>query len=214
MTAVEDPGIYLGMLAIWGRSKKRGLSYVKGKLLGKIQGWKQSTFSQAGREFLIKAVAQAIPTYLMNIFKFPANVCNDLDSLTFKFWWGHKGKERHIHWISRDTLGLPKAVGGLGLRSFMDFNEALLAKQCWRLIQNPNSLWARVLKARYFPHCSSLDAKCGGRASWAWSSLLSGRDLLLKDAHWQVMNGKEARVWLDRWLFTLPDGHYFPSGSI
>lgn len=96
----------------------------------------------------------------------------------------------------------------------MDFNDALLAKQCWRLIQNPNSLWARVLKARYFPHCSFLDAKRGGRASWAWSTLLSGRDLLLKDAHWQIMNGKEAQVWLDKWLPTLPDRHPLHSGSV
>lgn len=44
---VGDPGSYLGVLAIWGRSKKCGLAYVKGRLLGKLQGWKQSMLSQA-----------------------------------------------------------------------------------------------------------------------------------------------------------------------
>lgn len=180
----------------------------------KFKDGNSQPFLKRGREVVIKAVAQAILAYLMNIFKFPANVCNDLDSLISKFWWGHKGEERYRHWISRDTLGLPKAVGGLGLRSFMGFNDALLAKQCWQLIQNPNSLWARVFKAHYFPHCFLLDAKRGGKASWAWSSLLSGRDLLLNDAQWQIMNSNEARVWLDRWLPTLSDGHPIPSGSV
>ncbi|KAM2788853.1 hypothetical protein COP1_009437 [Malus domestica] len=40
MSVVDNPGTYLGVPAIWGRSKKRGLAYVKGKVLGKIQGWK------------------------------------------------------------------------------------------------------------------------------------------------------------------------------
>lgn len=45
---VSDPSTYLGLPAIWGRSKCRGLAYVKGRLLGKIQGWKQCTLSLLG----------------------------------------------------------------------------------------------------------------------------------------------------------------------
>ena len=63
------------------------------------------------------------------------------------------------------------------------FNDALLAKQCWIMILDPNSLWAVVLKARYFPNYSFLDAKKGYRTSWAWSSLLAGRDILCNGAH-------------------------------
>ncbi|CAN6555765.1 unnamed protein product [Malus baccata var. baccata] len=175
---VGDPGMYLGVPAIWGRSKKAGLAYVKGRLLDKLQGWKKSTLTQAGREILIKAVAQAIPAYPMNLFKFPSSFCNELDALITKFWWGQKLGENRIHWVSRARLGRPKEEGGLGLRSFSSFNDALLAKQCWRLISEPSTLWARVLKARYFPNCSFLDAKKGGRASWVWASLLAGREIL------------------------------------
>ncbi|KAM2673196.1 hypothetical protein EV2_014512 [Malus domestica] len=214
MPTVETPGCYLGVPTIWGRSKKGGLAYVKDRVLEKVQGWKQSILSSAGKEVLIKAVIQAIPAYPMNIFKFPANFCNELDSIMSNFWWGHKGNKRRIHWVSKNIMGLPKAEGGLGFRSFRDFNDALLAKQCWRLLHDKHSLWARVMKARYFPHCSFLDAKRGGRASWAWSSLLSGRDLLLNESHWQIFNGKGVRVWLDRWLPTLPVGHPLPRGDV
>nr|XP_028964583.1 uncharacterized protein LOC114827108 [Malus domestica] len=214
VSVVDNPGTYLGVPTIWGRSKKRGLAYVKGRILGKLQGWKQSALSRAGREVLIKAVVQAIPAYPMCIFKFPSVVCHELDALVARFWWGSHGENRKIHWVSKEVLGLPKDMGGLGFRNFQEFNDALLAKQCWRLLTEPNSLWARVIKARYFSHCSFWEAKKGARASWAWSSLLSGRELLASGSHWQIMGGEEVRVWVDRWLPSLPSGHPMPLGSV
>ncbi|CAN6690416.1 unnamed protein product [Malus baccata var. baccata] len=159
MPVVSDPGVYLGLPAIWGRSKRSSLAFVKGRVMGKIQGWKQSALSFAGKEVLLKAVVQAIPTYPMNLFKFPAAICKDLDSMSAGFLWGDYGGQKRIHWVNWDTLGRPKSEGGLGFRNFQDFNDALLVKQCWRLMLNPNSLWAQTLKARYFPHYSFLDAK-------------------------------------------------------
>ncbi|XP_068340019.1 uncharacterized protein [Pyrus communis] len=183
MAVVNNPGTYLGVPAIWGRSKQRGLAYVKGRIMEKLQGWKQSTLSRAGKEVLIKAVIQAIPAYPMCIFKFPAGVCREMDALVAGFWWGCKEGASKIHW-------------------------------CWRLLTEPDSLWAQVIKARYFPHCSIWDAKKGGRASWAWGSLLIGRDLIREGSHWQILSGQEVRVWQDRWLPSLPLGHPVPVGQV
>ncbi|KAK9288200.1 hypothetical protein L1049_016649 [Liquidambar formosana] len=36
-------------------------------------------FSQAGKEILIKAVAMALPSYVMSSFKLPVGLCNDLN---------------------------------------------------------------------------------------------------------------------------------------
>jgi len=36
--------------------------------------------------------------------------------------------------------------------------------------------------------------------SYAWRSILKGRDVLLKDARWRVGNGETIGVWLDAWL--------------
>ncbi|KAB2632299.1 hypothetical protein D8674_028546 [Pyrus ussuriensis x Pyrus communis] len=38
MKVVINPGTYLGVPTIWGRSKKRGLAYVKGRVMEKLQG--------------------------------------------------------------------------------------------------------------------------------------------------------------------------------
>lgn len=47
--------------------------------------WKGELISAAGKEVLIKAVAQAIPTYIMSYFKLPNNICDDLTSMVSQF---------------------------------------------------------------------------------------------------------------------------------
>ena len=47
----------------------------------RLQGWKEKLLSQAGREVLIKAVIQAIPTYAMSCFKFPMRLCDEISSM-------------------------------------------------------------------------------------------------------------------------------------
>ena len=55
--------------------------------------------SQAGREVLIKMVAQAIPPYTMGCFKLPLALCHEIEVLIRKFWWGERGNQRKIHWV-------------------------------------------------------------------------------------------------------------------
>lgn len=58
-------------------------------------------------------------------------------------------------------MGLPKDCSGMGFRDLVSFNKALLAKQCWQLMKSPESLIARILKAKYYPHTSFMEANLG-----------------------------------------------------
>ena len=48
---------------------------------------------------------------------------------------------------------------GMGFRNLQAFNLAMLAKQGWRLILNPNSLVAQIYKVRYYRHGDFLEQK-------------------------------------------------------
>ena len=90
-------------------------------------------------------------------------------------------------------------------RSFKDlttFNEAMLAKLVWRLLNDENSLFHRVFKARFFPRGSFLEAKDSPSASYAWRSILVGREVISKGALWRVGDGKQIKIWSDNWLPT------------
>ena len=74
----------------------------------------------------------------------------------------------------------PKADGGMGFKDLRAFNLALLAKQEWRLIQNPSSLTHRVLKAKYFSESNFIEAQIGKKPSYTWRSFMEGRKVLDK----------------------------------
>ncbi|XP_074293389.1 putative mitochondrial protein AtMg00310 [Silene latifolia] len=155
---VENQDKYLGLPTMVSHSKKVISSVVRDKISKKLQGWRGLLLSKAGGEALIKAVAQSIPTYAMSVFKLPASFCDELRSLVSCFWWGSERGKRKIPWIAWSKLCQPKCKGGLGFRDYMSFNKALLGKQSWRLLTNSESLMSRIMKGKYFPDRSFLEA--------------------------------------------------------
>ncbi|KAL0373133.1 UNVERIFIED_CONTAM: putative mitochondrial protein [Sesamum calycinum] len=155
--------------------------------------------SQAGKGMLIKGVLQSIPTYAMGVFRLPEGVMRDIQSLCADFWWHNRG-HRKVHWIAWDKLCARSVEDGLGFREFRAFNQAMLAKQCWRVFMNPHSLLGWLLKARYFPHSSFLDAPLSLRPSLTWRSLLSARPLMLAGIRWRVGSGRSIKVWASPWI--------------
>ncbi|XP_042972903.1 uncharacterized protein LOC122304700 [Carya illinoinensis] len=141
---------YLGLPSYVGRQKTKAFTSIVDRIKSKMASWKTKVLSQGGKEILLKSVLQSIPTYSMGIFKLPKSIIRILNRLLQSFWWGQTDSKSKVHWLSWQTMGKPKDQGGMGFRDFEFFNLALLAKQGWRIIQDPTSLAAQVLKAKYF----------------------------------------------------------------
>lgn len=77
---------YLSLPLIVGKPRNKAFKKIKQKVLLKLQGWKEHLLSQGGREVLLKAVALAIPNYLMSCFLLPDQLIKELESLMAKFW--------------------------------------------------------------------------------------------------------------------------------
>ena len=76
---------YLGLPTLIGRGKYQTFSFLKDSVWKKLQGWKGKMLSRAGKEILIKAVAQSIPTYTMGVFHLHLKLCNELNALCARF---------------------------------------------------------------------------------------------------------------------------------
>lgn len=94
----------------------------------------------------MKEVAQVVLAYAMSIFKIPQSLHDDIESSITKFWWGSSKAHKSIHRARWKRLCHAKIRGGLGFRDFFNFIQALIAKQSWRILNNPDSLLAKILK--------------------------------------------------------------------
>lgn len=103
----------------------------------------------------------------MGVFLLPKTLVKEVKGVMNSYWYkGKLASRTGIHWKSWDILSIPKQWGGMGFRKMRKFNLALLSKQSWNLVYNPSSLVARVIKARYYPNSSFLEASRGSNPSY------------------------------------------------
>lgn len=93
-----------------------------------------------------------------------------------------------------------KEYDGLGFRDLECFNQALLAKQAWRMLHSPNSFPCRIFKAKYFPHSPITFVVLGSRPSFIWRNFWQATHLLKEVLIWRVGDGTKIHVWKDKWL--------------
>lgn len=142
---------YLGIPTDVEHSKNGTFKYLRDRVWDKVKGWMEKLLSAAGTEVLIKSVAQAIPVYSISCFRLPRGLCESVTSIIRRFWSGSKRGKTKPCWVAWDVMIRPKYMGGLGFRDLEIFNLALLARQAWRVLNDPESLSAQILKAVYFP---------------------------------------------------------------
>lgn len=198
--------LYLGAPSFSLKRKRVQFGYLKEKMMKKVESWRHKKFSKAGKEILIKAVLLAVPTYVMSCFRIPTSLCHELEAICANFWWEGSEISMGLHWKKWDALcrkkERKKEEGGLGFKRLIFFNQALIAKQTWRLIDYPNSLAAQLFKARYYRSTDLMQAELGSNPSFVWRSICWGRELSKEGLNWCIANGQDIHAEFRNWFAT------------
>lgn len=149
-------GNYLGLPECFSGSKHKLLAFIGEKLNERLRGWFAKKLSHGGKEVLLNSIAMVLPVYAMSCFCLTKHHCQKIMSAMASFWWAEESVKKKIHWIAWKNICVPKDKGDLGFRDIEDFNQALLAKQAWKLHNEPDSLLARVYRGRYYSASSFL----------------------------------------------------------
>jgi hypothetical protein len=140
---------YLGLPTPSGRMKKDRFQSLKERL-GKVEGLhrKEYVFRSKGGAYKISSASIA---NLYSVFQLPLALCDSMTSIIIEFWWGTENGKRKMVWAAWESLVQKKCHGGLGFKDLRLFNQELVARQAWRIIDNSDSLCIHLLRARYFP---------------------------------------------------------------
>lgn len=88
---------------------------------------------------------------------------------------------------------MSKKLYGIGFQDLQVFNQALLVKQAWRILHDPSGGFSMFE--------DFLQASSGTRPSYAWRSMIFGRELLEKRLKRSIGNGEDTFFWVDNWLY-------------
>jgi len=150
---------------------------------------------------LINSILDALPTYLMSVFPLPAKVEERIDALRRNFLWHGEKEYKGFHLVEWKTLLLSKKQGGLAIKNLRKQNKSLLMKWLWRFPLEEQSLWGRVIQAKY-----------GKEGPWKtkevtstygtslWRSIRNLWHGFYAKTECNVNNGRKIRFWEDNWL--------------
>ncbi|KAL9661671.1 hypothetical protein QQ045_026497 [Rhodiola kirilowii] len=192
VSQVRNHSKYLGIPLVVGQRKIEIFRDIVDKIWRKVKDWKHKFLSAGGREVLVKAVIQAIPTYMMSVYSFPRKIISEIYKLIRQFWWD-KEDGRGISWVRQDILQKKKDEGGLGLKDLVAFNDAMLLKIGWRVVKFPNLLMSRILLAKYCRGGNIFDARLGNRPSHVWRGVMKSLGVLLEGLLWD--EGRRTYRW-------------------
>ena len=91
----------------------------------------------------------------------------------------------------------------LGIRKADKFNLAFLAKLVWRIINDNESWWVRIVKVKYLRHETIWNVKCRLKQSAAWKGILT-RHIVKLGMRWTVGNGQNIEFRTHNWIFPFP----------
>jgi hypothetical protein len=95
---------YLGLPTPHGRMNKEKFESLRSSLAKSLLEWGDNHLTQAAKEVFIKSIAQALPIYIMGVFKLPFGLCDELTRMIRNYWWGEENGKRKTHWMAWEYM--------------------------------------------------------------------------------------------------------------
>lgn len=138
-------GKYMEFLLKLPGSTSQDFNFVIERVQSKLAGWKGHLLSFAGRLVQTKSVLAAVPSYVMQGVMLLVRLLNSVDRVCGNFIWRSTEEKRKLHMVGWDKITRPKGEGGLGVPAARPRNLALTAKLGWRLKNEKEKSWAKIL---------------------------------------------------------------------
>jgi len=148
----------------------------------------------ASRLTLTKAVLSAIPSYTMQGCILPSRIHANLDKVCRNFLWGSTDEKKKLNMVGWNKVTKLKNRGGLGLHAAKERNTTLAAKLCWRMKEESDELWSRVLKFKYKRRAIGSKAP----KSRSWKAILQGVAVCEQGSKWSIGNNSQLSFWDDK----------------
>ena len=149
ITHSNSLGKYLGCPVIQKRPNSLTFEETVTKARHKLEGWKVNCLSKAGSIVLIQSNLESLLAHTMQCFKLPDATAKQLDCINREFFWKKNNINKGLPLIAWDKVCKPKSMGGLGLRKTKDVNMAFQSKLAWKILNDSDSLWVRILRTKY-----------------------------------------------------------------
>lgn len=143
------PMIYLGIPISDKHLNMGAFNPMVQKMLKRLDPWKGKFLSSGGRQILTNSCLSSIPLYCMGFYLLKDGVHDKIDSIRAKFPWRGAEDKFKYHMAKFEMVARPKDQGGLGIINTKIMNECLLVKWIWKIMQEPDELWFKIIKAKY-----------------------------------------------------------------
>ena len=122
------PSSYLGLPLGAPFKSSRVWDVVEERFRKRLSLWKRQYLSKGRRLTFIKSTLSSLPIYLMSLFVIPRKVCTRLEKIQRDSLWGGSVLEKKVHLVNWSAVCADMRQGGLGIRSLVALNKALLGK--------------------------------------------------------------------------------------
>ncbi|KAJ8424331.1 hypothetical protein Cgig2_003526 [Carnegiea gigantea] len=168
------------------------------KITNRVHIWATRNLSFAGRAMLINGVIFGMFNYWASIFLLRQNMLEKITTICRNYLWGGTEEHTKVPHISWANTYKAKKHRGIGIKDYVAWNKATIAKLVWTVATKKDTLWVKWVYGRYIKDTDWWDYAPAPGSSWTWKKICSTKETFKPDCHnshdWQFQGRNVFKV--------------------